>query len=262
MKAPALESVGRVARRVAARLVDHAELGGRRARAGELAVVGVPLARGVLDPAHRRRSSRRFSTFSRGAVAVECRSNRVPRPTSSSESASRTSSRRFVRFSRATSALAPRWSGPPGVRPLLGAGRHQPDVARGLRPGGQRAGERDQRPDAGRVVVGPGRGRDGVRVRHRDHQAVARARRGSRSRRATVPCPARRSARTRPAARPSESAPPPAGARRARPPTRPAAARAARARPRSCALPPPTVRRRRRQRTARQKCGQHGARVP
>ena len=62
----------------------------------------------------------------------------------------------------------------PGVRPLLRAGRHQPHVARGLRPGGQRAGERDERPDARRVVVGPGGGRDAVGVRHRDHQAVAR----------------------------------------------------------------------------------------
>ena len=58
------------------------------------------------------------------------------------------------------------------VRPLLRAGRDQPHVARGLRVRGEAACERDQRPDPGRVVVRPGRRRHGVRVRHRDHQAV------------------------------------------------------------------------------------------
>ena len=58
------------------------------------------------------------------------------------------------------------------VRPLLRAGRDQPHVTRGLRVRGEASCERDQRPDPGRVVVRPGRRRHGVRVRHRDHQAV------------------------------------------------------------------------------------------
>ena len=172
----ALEPVRRVAGRVPAGLVDHAELGRGRPGPRELAVVGVPLARGVAHPAHAPSPASRIrcSTFSRGRDAVECRSKRLPRPTSSSESASRTSFSRSVRSRRRDERGRPEVVGRARVRPLLGAGRDQPHVAGRRRLGGQRAGERDERPDAGRVVVGAGRGRDAVGVRHRDHQAVAR----------------------------------------------------------------------------------------
>ena len=59
-----------------------------------------------------------------------------------------------------------------GVRPLLGAGRDEPHVARGSGPGGERSGQRDERANAGRVVIRARRGRNAVRVRHRDHEAV------------------------------------------------------------------------------------------
>ena len=142
--------------------------------ARELAVVGVPLAARGRAPSARRPARGRCSTFSRGVgggrVQVEAR----PAP-------DLVERERHADVLEAVRALQPRDERarpevvrPPGVGPLLGAGRHQPHVARGLRPGGERAGERDERPDARRVVVRPGRGRNGVRVRHRDHQAVAR----------------------------------------------------------------------------------------
>ena len=115
----------------------------------------------------------RCSTFGRGAVAVLCRSNRLSRPTSSSLNASFTSLSRSARSSRVDERRNPEVVGWPRVRPLLRAGRDQPDVARGL-GSVPRAGERDEGSDAGRVVVRPGRGRHTVRVRHRDHQAVVR----------------------------------------------------------------------------------------
>ena len=111
-------------------------------------------------PSARCRCRRRGSAArgcARGASAVECRSNFVPRPTSSSERASSTSLIRPSRLSRSR-GRTPR--GGPGarVRPLLGAGRDEPDIARGFRAGRERSGERDQRPDARGVVVGPGAG--------------------------------------------------------------------------------------------------------
>ncbi len=59
-----------------------------------------------------------------------------------------------------------------GVRPLLGAGRDEPHVTGGSGPGGERSGQRDERANAGRVVIRARRGRNAVRVRHRDHKAV------------------------------------------------------------------------------------------
>ena len=61
--------------------------------------------------------------------------------------------------------------GLPGVGPLLGAGRHEPRVALRRLSLGQGGREGDERPDARRVVVGAGGGRDGVGVRHDDDQA-------------------------------------------------------------------------------------------
>ena len=61
--------------------------------------------------------------------------------------------------------------GLPGVRPLLGAGGDQPDVAGGA-DRGEAGRERDERPDPGRVVVRPGRGRHRVRVRGEHDEAV------------------------------------------------------------------------------------------
>ena len=61
-----------------------------------------------------------------------------------------------------------------GVRPLFGAGRDQPHVAGGRRLRRQAPRQRDERPDARRIVMRPGRGRNAVRVRHRDHEAVGR----------------------------------------------------------------------------------------
>ena len=83
---------------------------------------------------------------------------------------------------------------PAGVDPLLRAGGDEPDVAAGRERGEPRR-ERDQRADAGRVVLRAGRGRDGVGVRHQDPEAVRAAARARRSRCASGPCPVRRSGR-------------------------------------------------------------------
>ena len=85
--------------------------------------------------------------------------------------------------------------------------------------------ERDQRADAGRVVLGAGRGRDRVGVRHQDEEAVARACRARRSRCASGRCPGTRK-RSRVDVRPA------AAKRRA---TRSCARRSSRAAPRGAA---------------------------
>ena len=120
--------------------------------------------------------------------------------------------------------------GLPGVRALLRAGGDQPDVAGGAR---EPRRERDERADAGRVVVRPGRGRDGVDVRDEHDQAVARARRGCRRRCASGRARGRGSGRARCAARPPGTGAPPARGRGAPPRSPPGAARPARARARS-----------------------------
>ena len=77
--------------------------------------------------------------------------------------------------------------GLPGVDPLLRAGGDEPDVA-ARRERGDARGERDERADAGRVVLGAGRRRDRVGVRHQDPQAARRGGRARRSRCASGPC--------------------------------------------------------------------------
>ena len=199
---------------MAAGLVDDAELRRGHARPRELAVVGVPLARRVADPAHarRRRQHSLLDVLARGATRSSAgRTAFRARPRRARARGGRPASR-FVALQPRDQRARPEVVRRPGVRPLLGAGRDQPHVARGRRPGGQRAGERDERPDArtrcrrpraraGRCPCAPSRSRGSRSPRP-----------GSRSRRATAPCRARRSARSRPAARPPGTAPPPAGA--------------------------------------------------
>ena len=236
----ALEPVGRVACRVAARLVDHAELRRGSAGARQFAVVGVPLARGVLDPAARRLFDQAASRRSPAdAVAVACRSKRVPRPTSSSESAIRTSPSRFVRFQAGHERARPEMVRQPGVRPLLGAGRDQPEVARGRRPGGPARGR--ARPAFRRRT----RCRRAGRGRHVSVCAIAITRQSDAASRMPITSrdltlPGHVEALVAdPQPDGPGTAPPRADAPCARRPTRPAAARAARATPRRCAPPPP-----------------------
>ena len=124
--------------------------------------------------------------------------------------------------------------------------RRSPRATRRTRaPGPSRARGPARRasPTPGRVVVGPGRGRNAVGVRHRDHQAVGRR----------VPDPDHVARRALPRdaeplvadAQPDRPEPrrDPLMRARARPPTPPAAAPAARATPQTCAPPRPTARR-------------------
>ena len=112
--------------------------------------------------ASTRRSKRRL----RGERSSIAR----PRPTSSSDSAQRQvagPARADAADQRARAEVV----GLPGVDPLLGAGGDEPDVAARLQ-GGEAGRERDERADAGRVVLRAGRGRDRVGVRHEDPEAV------------------------------------------------------------------------------------------
>ena len=149
---------GRVACRVPAGLVDHAELGRRRPRPCELAMVGVALAGGIAHPAHAAAPASRIrcSTSARGRAAVECRANREPRPTSSSESASRTSFSRPSVCSRRDQRARPEVVRAPvyGRSSAPVATSHTSHAGAGSVASERASG--DERPDPGRVVVGAG----------------------------------------------------------------------------------------------------------
>ena len=238
----ALEPVGRVAGRVAAGLVDGRRAWPRarrreRARGGR----SCPRRRGLAPSGHGRRR-RRGSAARRpraGCVAVECRSNRDASPDLVEREGEPDVLEPVGRVSGgSTSAVAPRWSGVPGVRPLLGAGRDQPHVARPA-PARWRA---------------RGRGRPASRRRTRCRRrratggtlsacaiAITRQSPGA----SLIADHVARHALARhaealiahAAARRPGSAPRPAGAPLAPPPTPPAADPAARATPRSCRPP-------------------------
>ena len=123
------------------------------------------------------------------------------RPTSSSESAKRRRLRPPRARTRRASASAPRWSGDAGVEALLRAGGHEPDVAAGTESP-EAARQRGQHAEAGGVVVGAGRARRRVGVRHHDPQAACAGCRARRSRCASARARAPRSAGCPPAARP------------------------------------------------------------
>ena len=163
-------------------------LAARRARAGELAVVGVALAGAGRGPSGRRRvedaSLERRRSWSTSSAGRTC----VPRPTSSSERASLTSLRRCIRCRRVTERrrtrggsacpcrAAPRSRWRPARRRRRGPGRWRASAR--ARPACRRRTRcRRRRARAGRCRCGPSRSR-----------GSRRARPGSRSRRATSPC--------------------------------------------------------------------------
>ena len=163
---------------MAQRVVRYAELGGGVASRGR--------TRGGRSCPRRRRSRRpsrrwrpvpcaaRTTRRSKRRRAGERSHIARPRPTSSSESAQRRSLGRPRVADAADERARAEVVRPAGVDALLGAGGDEPDVAARFEAREPRR-ERGERADAGRVVLGAGRGRHGVDVRHQDVEAAARA---------------------------------------------------------------------------------------
>ena len=189
-------------------LVGDAELRRRRAGERELAVVGVA-RRAVAQPGDvhvRAPAPRRGSRLDVGARRGDRRAQLEARAAPDLVEGEREAdvAQPVGRGQAPDQRCGAEVVGLLGVGPLLGAGRDEPDVARRRGPVGEGGGEGDERPDARGVVVGAGRGRDGVGMRHRDDAGTARGCRGSpiTSREAPLPGTAKRSKPTRsPAAR-------------------------------------------------------------
>jgi hypothetical protein len=163
---------------VPARLGGDAELRRGRAHERELAMVGVAgpgvfqpahvdarAARGIEDPCldgRARTGGGRAQLEARAAAdLVERQGERdVLEPSGAAQAPDERGRAEVIRLAR--------------VGPLLGAGRDEPDVAGGRRAALQRCGERDERADAGGVVVGAGGRRHAIGVGHGDDEAVGR----------------------------------------------------------------------------------------
>ena len=168
-----LQAAGDIRGGVAERVVRDAELAGDEAGEAELAVVRVagPL---VGDPADADAAAggRRAHAALEAAQARRAQPQLPPTPDLVERERPAQVARAAAPLHAADQRARAEVVGLSRVDPLLGAGRDEPDVAaRGER--GDAGRERDQRPDAGRVVLGAGRRRHRVGVRHQDPEAVA-----------------------------------------------------------------------------------------